>query len=322
MEFIDKTIKLTFLILVPYVLLEIIVFQFNIFDGFFTFIEKIFHSRQYTNIELHKIRGFAFEGSYFSLVLAFLYPFILKSFLSAKRTWNDIIMMLIFIIIILSVHSRSIIAVFLIQTLLYVFMYYKLTFKSSLPIPMLIIIVILSVMGPSIGNKIMTLLVFDSNNISNIERFYSAYYAIQIGLDNPFLGVGIGFSGKHLGLYYDDNIFRSYTAINWQQNSDTFSVPVFSLLPKVMSELGLVGLLLYLGLFISPVWKIISIHKKNEIQDNIKETGIAIIVMNIGLLICSFAVGTYYFYGYWVSLALAYTYIKKMKVNEKNIIYR
>ena len=321
-DFVEKTIKVSFMILVPYVLLEIIVFYFNIFEPPFAFIEKLFHSRIYSDIEVHKIRGYAFEGSYFSLVLAFLYPWILKSFLSKNRKWTDSILFIIFLVIVTTSQSRSIVSIFMIQTFLYVFMYYKMIFKNyKVLFSILILASILIMIGPILVDNIKSLTEFESTNVSNIIRFYSAYYAVQIGLDNPIFGTGIGLSGGHMASYYDDSIFSAYTAINWLQNSESLSVPVFSLLPKIMAEIGVIGLLLYLFIFLNPVWQIKQLHKVKNIPDKYKEIGIAIISMVLGLMVASFAVDTYYFYGYWISLAISYTYVQKLKYYEKNLIY-
>ena len=85
--------------------------------------------------------------------------------------------------------------------------------------------------------------------------------------------------------YYDDSIFSAYTAINWLQNSESLSVPVFSLLPKIMAEIGVIGLLLYLFIFLNPVWQIKQLHKVKNIPDKYKEIGIAIISMVLGLML-------------------------------------
>jgi len=317
--FIEKAVKISYIILVPYVLLEIVVFYFNIFESPFGFIEKLFHSREYSNIEVHKIRGYAFEGSYFSLVLAFLYPWILKSFLSKNRKWTDSILFIIFLIIVTTSQSRSIAAIFLIQTLLYIFMYYKMIFKNY---KVLLSIVILSsifiIIGPIILNSIKSLTEFDSTNVSNIIRFYSAYYATQIGFDSPFFGTGIGLSGGEMAYYYDEKILSVYNAKDWLLNSDSSSIPVFSLLPKIMAELGIIGLMLYLSIYLKPIWRIRQLQKLYQIPDNIREVGITIITLVLGLLVASFATDTYYFYGYWVSLAIAYTYVNQLSYYGNN----
>ena len=186
----------------------------------------------------------------------------------------------------------------------------------------LLSIVILSsifiIIGPIILNSIKSLTEFDSTNVSNIIRFYSAYYAAQIGLDNPFLGIGLGLSGGEMAYYYDEKILSVYNAKDWLLNSDSSSIPVFSLLPKIMAELGIIGLMLYLSIYLKPIWRIRQLQKLYQIPDNIREVGITIITLVLGLLVASFATDTYYFYGYWVSLAIAYTYVNQLSYYGNN----
>ena len=81
----------------------------------------------------------------------------------------------------------------------------------------------------------------DKNNMSNVARLGMQKVAVNIGIDNALVGVGIGQYGFYAKDYVDENALRSNEVQNWI-NPDTTEnswPPAFSLYARIVAEQGI-----------------------------------------------------------------------------------
>jgi hypothetical protein len=79
---------------------------------------------------------------------------------------------------------------------------------------------------------------------STVIRVGHIVASIKLWLDNFFMGVGFNQSGFYLSQYYPKWMMLSKETDKWAQLSNVGGTPSFSFIPKILSELGFLGLML------------------------------------------------------------------------------
>lgn len=97
--------------------------------------------------------------------------------------------------------------------------------------------------------------------------------------------------------------------------------PVHGIYPRIFAELGLIGLLLWLSL-----WMILTVKCYIRYAENSRQLrkpdyyGLALILSIVGVLMCGLNTDTFRFMGYWITLALGLIYMQKRTVREVKIL--
>jgi len=315
----------SFLIVIPYALLEILsyYYEINLASYLLRYLEPIFHDRNYAfTDDVSRVRGYAFEPSYFSLYIAFVSPWLLSYLIEIyeKKKFLFSLLIFLFFTIIIYTQSRITYITVIIQVAIYVwlilhFQIKKELFKKNLLIKVFIftafLLFIVSMNYQKIFWTFQSLTSFEPTNISNLERLASMHSAMLLSLDHPIYGVGFGLAGAYLPDYYPDYAFLSYSMVFWANAREiNFGTPVFSVLPRVLAETGLIGGALFLGAWLTAMY---SIYKKILINfrnnNRIPYVGISLFTTLLGLLSASFGVDDLGFVGYWLSFGMTMAYV-------------
>lgn len=305
----SKYVVIAFIPVIIYSYIEIgdRIFQINIFQQLNDFVEPLLHERIYK--QGARVRGFAFEPSYFSLVLGFIFPWLLYY---VEKVNKGKYLLIFFMIILYFTYSRGAYLIITIQIILFVLLnringaYQKHNIKFAFGI------ILVSILFIPVSFEILkSLLEYEPNNVSNIIRFSSLVASINLGFNYPFLGVGLGQSGFYIQDYYPELIWSAYNASNWVNADTDMGSPTFSFLPSLFADLGFLGTFTFLAFWLYPLKRsvrLIRIKKARSIDT-------ILIILNIGLLVGSFGVDSFTFIGYWIMLGISYSrhnYLKKI----------
>lgn len=313
---IRQTCLISFMVVLPYAILEIFAYSYNnnYAIRLLSTIEPLFHSRIFDIKDGLRVRGYAFEPSYFSLYIAFIFPWLLSYSFEARKKINYIVLFVVLIVIIYS-ESRVGYLVFLIEFMIFILsaLCFKKAKKNS--ISMFLVLLIVGIILLLNSSRLMTiyhsLFEFKSNNISNVTRLASIHAAMLLGMENLIFGVGLGLAGAYLPEYYPDYAWLSYEMRSWASLRDLeLGSPVFALFPRVFAEVGAIGLLIYVFLWLTVIIGVYrKVYRINIETNKIDYFGICLLASSIGLLLGSFAVDGFNFLGYWINIGMSAFYI-------------
>lgn len=216
----------------------------------------------FSAFRVHSVSG---EPSWMAMYLAFSFPFALVYQLQRQRILGAILVFVSCFLLVLFSLSRTAVAIFMAEILLCIFSLRSIRDKQFLSIWRRFVCAILVIFVLSlfwVGEEYITKFfeVFQSlfkdersglNYISNIGRKGSQLAAFRIGLDNPYFGVGLGQFGFYAPQYYPYWSWESIEIQHWADASLAYSdqwAPVHGLYARLFSDLGFIGLFIWLAL--------------------------------------------------------------------------
>ena len=275
-----KVVKFSFVLTFTYVLLEVVfyVLPVRIIDiSVMTFLESIFHDRQRVLLmeDMRRVRGFAFEPSYFVPVLFFMLPFILNN-RSLVLAWC--------LTVILTFSPTAYLA-----SLAFWFMY-----KAPKTLNIMVIFIVSVFICLFLYFISVEVIVIPWNLLSSSTiRIGSWVSSLSMIYNNIFFGVGPGMSGYWVHMYYPEFFYSSWEANNWiSLGKNEFSAPTFASILTLISVIGV------LPVFYTVLYMVLKSSKK-KVNNN--RLGTASIV---AMLISSFGVNDYSFAGFWIFFAI------------------
>ena len=288
-----------------------------------SFIEKVsYYIQTYHRGEVYRkgIRSVTGEVSYFAMYLAFALPWIGSYIFTEKNKIKRIISTIMLLsLLILMVFSKSRAAYAIIFVQIFLFITFILFFKveksnkillvKSLAIVCTIFILFNFTKLNNIGGdmnsvsklsiKSLITSLTDPNNMSNVARGGMQRAAINMGVNYPVFGVGLGQYGFNAGEHVSEKAKTSKEVIRWISDSietQEYWPPVFSIYPRVLAEQGVIGIILcgifiinILRIFIKNLWK-----RENDIL------GIALIVSYLSILVSWWNFDTFASFGFWI----------------------
>jgi len=124
-------------------------------------------------------------------------------------------------------------------------------------------------------------------------REFSLQKSLQIFKDHPYVGVGAGMYGGHISLRYESPIYAQY-GFTENKYFDYLRDRVGSIEQQwlqVLAELGVVGMLMFAMLVVTPIFILRRLQKKGDgVFFNGLCRGLMIIPFQIGLYMVSFTV--------------------------------
>lgn len=151
----------------------------------------------------------------------------------------------------------------------------------------------------------------DTDNLSNVGRVGSQVTAMRMAFDSPMFGVGFGQYGFHMSEYVPSWALSSEEMSNWMSSSaDAPWAPVQGIYSRIAAESGLAGLVIWVTMWGATVYAVYQrVRRINQSADGAQALGLALLVSIVGVLLCGFIADSLRFFGYWIVLALAWTYI-------------
>ena len=312
---IRKAIYYSFVIVIVYAIIEVLVVKFNlinlkkpvlnIFD-YFPFVEAK------TDLRLKRISSVTFEppalGTYLITIFAWMCSYIITS----KSYFRFLPALLVIVLAFIS-GSRAAFFIIVVQAFIFVFaisqsfQYNKIFSKIVLTSAIAITIGFLA-FAPKIlnyvDNEIQSFKLNDNDHsLSNKSRFGIQYAMYKVFLDNPVTGTGYGQQAFDARSKYPSWAKRN----NWEfrlkylnQNNKRFP-PGYNLYLRLAAETGALGLLSFLLFmcFIS-IWCYNNLFKQKNLL------AIIVFVSMAGFMLNWLKMDTFRIYGFWICLALIF----------------
>lgn len=262
---------------------------------------------------LGRITSVCYEPPFLAMYLIFVLPFGLSYIYTGQKIIRLVHTIVVIGLVLLS-GSRAAFIVIFFQCI--VFLTIGLKFKKLQPklirvIRVLgtIVVFLLLILGPKVLDRVERNLESLSGNkgnkhaSSNMTRLGTQFAAFDVFLDSPVLGVGLGQSGYYLPDEYPDWAVEGSWEIRllYKDNDDKTWPPNFSLLTRLLSETGLVGLILFsLFNFAILFYAYKGIKKTDGISKIIE---ITLITTLLGLLVNYLQFDSLRLVTYWIVIA-------------------
>lgn len=289
---------------------------------------------------LHSVSG---EPSWFAMYCSFIFPWVLSYvFTKQRHIWIYVTLSAYFIVLVVLTQSRT--AYFTLALQLSLFLLGLFSFKrdatklrlfffksSRLVFFAIVTLVAVVCMGAFFSKLVLAnssvLDVFSSlisndetYNLSNLTRFGSQVTGFNMALDHPIFGVGLGQYGFYMPAYVPSwakvspEIQKMISPIE-----GTTWPPVYSIYARIAAELGWIGLGIWLSL-----WTIIlaACFKRYQLNNRINNQrdilGLALMVSIIGVMLSGFTTDSLRFFGFWINMGLAWSYLSQSKTTPSN----
>ena len=304
----------------------------NIIDFSYVISKTSYFIQTYFRGEVYPkgIRTVTGEVSYFGMYCAFILPWIMSYIYTEKTTKKKIIFSLINIyILILIVFSKSRTAYAITFLQIFIYSLSILVFKTSKKSKKIVIamascvIVMFFIVNRTVISKVKTDVnsvsqisitslinsLSDKNNMSNVARSGMQRSAVEIGMDNPLIGVGLGQYGFYAQRYLDEKAMTSHEVKIWASEDNSAWPPVFSLFSRVIAEQGLIGIVLWIAMLAYMVISMLQALRKKE-NDIV---GISLLVSFLGVIISWVNADMFSMISFWILLPFI------IKYNNENV---
>jgi O-antigen ligase len=312
---IRKAIYYSFVVVIVYAIIEILVVKFNminlkkpvlnIFD-YFPFVDAK------TDLRLKRISSVTFEppalGTYLITIFSWMCSYIITS-----KSYLRFLPALLVIALAFISGSRAAFFIIIVQAIIFVFaisqsyQYNKLFSKILLTSAIAISIGFLA-FAPKIlnyvDNEVQSFKLNDNDHsLSNKSRFGIQYAMYQVFLENPVIGTGYGQQAFEARAKYPTWAKRN----NWEfrlkylnQNNKRFP-PGYNLYLRLAAEtgaMGLIGFLLFMTFIL--IWCYNNLNRQKNLL------AIIVFVSMIGFMLNWLKMDTFRIYGFWICLALIF----------------
>ena len=330
-KLIRKVILYSFVFVSVYAFIEIAIVFFGM--GFLRPVLGAFEFFPFVNNSLHTghrvgISSVTYEIPALGNYLIFVTPWMLSYIFTEKKVMRFVP---ITVILILTFFSDARAALIVISMQLFLFLLvllhderFRLQTINILKIGAVAVFAILMIKGSAIINTAeekLDRINFSKNltqSISNKSRFGMQYAALEVFKENPVYGVGFGQGAYHMVPHYPywataNNWEYSYMYKNQQYKSFP---PQFNIYTRLLSEVGLVGSLLFLGLVAASILYALMYWVK--INYTHKYIGSILFLSLVGIVVNWLQIDTFRQYGFWLSLILLIKALYQAKNHKLN----
>lgn len=345
---IRKYILISFIFVSLYSFLEILqVYGILNVENILRKISYYIHYLNRGNLYGDRIRSITGEASFLGMYVAFAYPWVVSYILTEKRYTKKILYGIVVLYMLLLVYlTKSRVAYAVTMGEMVLILFGILLFdRKKLNKVLIVIITICSMLSinsfNTLNSYIMSIrqqqgstdeVIDDGYNIdmsvgdvvqslnsktnhSNIARLGLQKSAINMGMDNPIIGIGLGQFGFYADQYIEEDARISFEIQRWTNPEEVdFWPPAFALIPRIVAEQGFVGAAIFIAfLLVTMIKFFVKYVKANE---NTME--ILTMVSLIGVIVSTFNADTYGLPQLWILLGII-IYLSNKK--EKNIYY-
>ena len=345
---IRKYVLISFIFVSLYSLLEILqVYGILNVENILRKISYYIHYLNRGNLYGDRIRSITGEASFLGMYVAFAYPWIVSYILTEKKYTKKILYGIVVLYMLLLVYlTKSRVAYAVTMGEMVLILIGILVFNRNKVNKILIIIITICSMlsitsfntlnsyimsirhqeenveevvddgyniDMSVGDVVQSL--NSKTNHSNIARLGLQKSAINMGMDNPIIGIGLGQFGFYADEYIEDDARVSFEIQRWTDPKEIdFWPPAFALIPRIVAEQGFVGAAIFIVFLLATMIKFFMKYVKEE--ENTME--ILTMVSLVGVIVSTFNADTYGLPQLWILLGII-TYLnnKKEKIFHK-----
>jgi O-antigen ligase len=228
--------------------------------SFYSMISPLVHHSGLLDIDVAgRLRSVTFEPPAFATYAGFSWPWIFSRVFSTQGLKKLIYAILGIVLSVMMILAVSRTAVILLASNIVILIALRFIYlpvrRASTDISHIIsFIIICAIVGFCVyaGFNVDKLryVVVTGENLSNVSRLASNTAAFNMFLDNKFFGFGFGQYGFHASQYMPSWGYNSWEIRSWLTDYDAVWPPVFSIYARFAAELGILGVIMWLGIWI------------------------------------------------------------------------
>ena len=230
-----------------YLVVEIIGIRYSLepFSSIVDIVSEYLNYRDEARQSSGRVRGFTNEPSYLAVVIIFLISVLLVD----KSRSKIVNYLLVFCMVAI---SSAAVSKNLVVGLSIVLFIHALYFRRLLPFVIMVVAILVFYFFYSVSQIEGIQWQYDAYDVdfSTITRVGSWVAALTGFFDSPLIGNGFGLAGGLIAKYYPDWFYLSPEALDWESASVVFASPVFSYTFRIIFEMGALGVIYIIGLFL------------------------------------------------------------------------
>ena len=273
-----------------------------------------------------RLRSVSGEASWFAMYCSFILPWIVSYIFTEEKKALYIFIASYLLVMMILTFSRTayFIAILQVGIVFPLILFVKTDIAEKKKLYSLVLVIIIAMIaGGLLANHISAAKTKDvitsfankdsSYAQSNVARLGAQMTAINMGKHSPVFGVGLGQYGFNMADYVPEWALDNYEMKRWLSSSaDTAWAPVHSIYHRIFAELGLVGIFLWLSMWI---WLLIKCCQRFFISTKKYGKpdyfGMALLSSLIGVLMAGLNSDTFRFMGYWFIVAMGLLYLTR-----------
>lgn len=285
-------------------------------------VNKLIHTTNQSLLYCGRFRSFSGEASWFGVYCSFVFPWLFSSiYTEKKRIWLPFCMIGYFSFLVALTFSRTAYIIILTQFVLFLFLIRKVNVVNRKMVILSLVLLLVVVIMPIVhlvqfsqANVYTSLLNISSKKdygMSNIARYGSMITGLKIGLHNPLFGVGLGQYGFHMANFVPDWAKISPEIQEWMSSaSNTSWAPVHNIYARIFAELGSVGLVIWLFLWLSLLRSCYRRYAEDcKLQSPNSLIGVTVIVAIVGAMLSGLNLDSFRLFEYWITLGVVWVYL-------------
>ncbi|WP_164525540.1 O-antigen ligase family protein [Siminovitchia acidinfaciens] len=212
---------------------------------------------------------------------------------SSKGKFILVLLLLVTVINILLTYSRSVWLGFAVTIIMNIFLILLLSKRKNKLVVLFVAFLMLFAAYFYLRKtdlfQTLSIRIFERDSISNQDHFSAFLNAMQMWSESPFIGQGMGTFSEYVGYY----------------------MMTHSMYLTFISEQGIIGLLLNMVLFCSPIVPLFLIIKRSR-QGSFDYRAASVLFSLISFLINNIGYDYYNQYYFWILLGVAYTFFHRI----------
>ncbi|MDD5585893.1 MAG: O-antigen ligase family protein [Alphaproteobacteria bacterium] len=324
-DFIARPLAVSVFICAAFSVFEIASNWFNVANGVYDVLFSLFHSGSPAWEWDPRLRSVAFEPPWFGNYAGFVWPWIFWAYRSGKggaRNFYFVAWMTLNVLIALSMARTAFLIVggslFVFLALRFVYLPPRLEQgdpRTRQAVSILFACCLaLAVLAYMANLDFFVETVVASDSITNLSRLSSIVAAFDMFKDNPFLGLGLGQYGFHVQRYLPFWGYYSYEFKPMLTDPLGSWPSSYSVFARFAAELGLVGLVMWLGLWFGLTRTFIrNTLAYQAITGRLPSVVFPLVVSCFCVLLGGLATETVRFPLIWVTLGLGCRYLAEIR---------
>ncbi len=323
-----KFLTISFIICGLYSIVEIFfLFGYHWAEVFLETINPIFRSEESGILLEGRLRSVTGEPSYFGMYGALVLPWLLSYLFTEKNRWPYLFLIIYLLLMMFLSISRLAYGMLLLESFLIVYFIFRAKLISLRTIWIFLLIfsgtimfslILISRLPKADIDLLRQGVLFSlrsEENLSNIVRYGTQVAAIQIGLDHPIWGTGLGQFPFYMEKYLPAWSMISPEIRGYIHGEE---LPrVHGMYARIFSEVGLLGLIYWLGFLLYLLrdsWRTVL----SSFRTNPDWLGMALVTNLLAIGFFGFSIATFRKPEMWVIFGLSWGYVSNFSNTYKN----
>ncbi len=280
-------------------------------------INPLFHTEEQGIIIYSQVRSVTGEPSWFGMYAALLFPWLVSYLFTEERPWPYAVLTLYLIFLVFLSSSRLAYGLFFVEALLLVgIMVRARIFKPGATILGLLFLSLTVFISYSLIDLVagaetaltrqgLLASLASEENLSNLCRYGTQVAALNIAWDHPLLGTGLGQFP-----FYMEHYLPAWSMVSPEIRAYLRGegLPrVHGLYARLLSEVGMVGLALWLG-FLAALMRQTWRTFKASFPGTVDWLGLSIVINLVAMAAFGLSTGSFRSPGMWITIGLAWGY--------------